>query len=168
LTLVSAPAGFGKTTLVSEWASRGSLPVTWLALDEGDNDQARFLTYFITALQTIEGDIGESALAVLQSPQPPQIESLLQGLINEITDTPEDHSAALQQNSPLPSVADLAGRSFAFIIDDYHVLEAQQIHDALIFLIDHLPPQMHRQRSLFRGTATAPNSSRTLLETTAT
>ncbi len=143
LTLVSAPAGFGKTTLVSEWASRGAVPVTWLSLDEGDNNPVRFLTYFIAALQMIEGNIGETAQTVLQSPQPPQIESLLMGLINEITDIPDDPSTALRRGSPPPSVGDLAGRSFALVIDDYHVLESQQIHDALIFLLDQLPPQMH-------------------------
>ncbi|MGD8753765.1 MAG: LuxR C-terminal-related transcriptional regulator [Anaerolineales bacterium] len=125
LTLVSAPAGFGKTTLVSEWASQSAVPIAWLSLDEGDNDQARFLRYFIAALQTIEEGIGETTLAVIQSPQPPQIESLLTGLINEIADISDD-----------PSIG------FALILDDYHVLGAQPIHAALIFLLDHLPPQM--------------------------
>ncbi len=143
LTLVSAPAGFGKTTLVSEWASRGAVPVTWLSLDEGDNDPVRFLTYFIAALQMIDADIGETAQTVLQSPQPLQIESLLLGLINEITDIPDDPSTVLRPSSPTHSAGELAGRSFALVIDDYHVLETQQIHDALIFLLDQLPPQMH-------------------------
>ncbi len=143
LTLVSAPAGFGKTTLVSEWASRSAVPVTWLSLDEGDNDQARFLSYFIAALQAIKGDIGETALAVLQSPQPPQIEPLLKGLINEIADFADGPPTVLQQGSPLPSIEDSSGQDFALVIDDYHVLETQQIHDAVTFLIDQLPPQMH-------------------------
>ncbi len=143
LTLVSAPAGFGKTTLVSEWASRCAIPVTWLSLDEGDNDQARFLSYFIAALQASKGDIGETALAVLQSPRPPQIEPLLKELINEIVDFADDPPTVLQRGSPLPSVEELSGQDFALVIDDYHVLETQQIHDAVIFLINQLPPQMH-------------------------
>ena len=71
LTLISAPAGFGKTTLVSEWVAGCERPVAWLSLDEGDNDPTRFLTYLVAALQTIAANIGEGVLAVLQSPQPP-------------------------------------------------------------------------------------------------
>ncbi len=70
LTLISAPAGFGKTTLVSEWLATCARPAAWLSLDEGDNDLTRFLTYLVTALQTIVPTIGEGMLAVLQSPQP--------------------------------------------------------------------------------------------------
>ena len=75
LTIISAPAGFGKTTLVSEWITDCERPAAWLSLDEGDNDPTRFLTYLITALQTIAPNIGEGVLGVLQSPQPPPIES---------------------------------------------------------------------------------------------
>ena len=71
LTLISAPAGFGKTTLVSEWVAGCERPVAWLSLDEGDNDPARFLTYLVAALQTIAPKIGEGVLGALQSPQPP-------------------------------------------------------------------------------------------------
>ena len=90
LTLISAPAGFGKTTLLSEWIHRRGgvtppLQVAWVSLDEGDNDPARFWSYFIAALQTIDEGIGESVLAGLQTPQPPPIEIFLTGLINEIT-----------------------------------------------------------------------------------
>ena len=90
LTLISAPAGFGKTTLVSEWVSDCGLPVTWLSLDEGDNDTTRFLTYLIAALQTLPSktggtNIGAGALAVLQSPQPPPAEFILTTLLNDIT-----------------------------------------------------------------------------------
>src|SRR3990172_5868172 len=88
LTLISAPAGFGKTTLVSEWVAGCERPVAWLALDEGDNDPTRFLTYLVAALQTITANIGEGMLGVLQTPQPPSIESILIALLNEITTLP--------------------------------------------------------------------------------
>src|SRR3990170_4516837 len=77
LTLVSASAGFGKTTLVSEWVAGCERPVAWLSLDEGDNDPTRFLTYLVAALQTISANTGAGVLGVLQAPQPPSIESIL-------------------------------------------------------------------------------------------
>ncbi len=89
LTLISAPAGFGKTTLVSEWAAGCDRPAAWLSLDEGDNDPTRFLAYFVAALQTIAADIGAGVLGMLQSPQPPPIESILTALLNEITTIPD-------------------------------------------------------------------------------
>ncbi len=122
LTLISAPAGFGKTTLVSEWLAGSQRPVAWLSLDEGDNDPTRFLTYFIAALQTITANIGAGVLSVLQSPQPPSTESILTALLNEIT-TIQDH--------------------FVLVLDDYHVLDAKPVDNALTFLLEHLPPQMH-------------------------
>jgi len=122
LTLISAPAGFGKTTLLSEWVGGSEWPVAWVSLDEGDNDPARFLAYFIAALDTLQAGVGENALALLHSPQPPPIESVLTSLINAITTIPDD---------------------FVFVLDDHHVIEAQPIHHALAFLLDHLPPRMH-------------------------
>jgi LuxR family maltose regulon positive regulatory protein len=122
LTLISASAGFGKTTLVSEWIVNCGRPVAWLSLDEGDNDITRFLTYLIATLQTVLPKIGASILAILQSPQPPPIESILTTLINEINTTPED---------------------FIFVLDDYHIIDSKPIDNALTFLIEHLPPQMH-------------------------
>ena len=89
LTLISASAGFGKTTLVSEWLAGCQRPIAWLSLDEGDNDPTRFLTYLVAALQTIAANIGEGVLGVLQSPQPPSIESILTALLNEITAIPD-------------------------------------------------------------------------------
>src|SRR6267154_2337517 len=77
LTLISAPAGFGKTTLVSEWIAVCDRPAAWLSLDEGDNDPTRFLTYLVAALQTIAANIGVGVLGVLQSPQPPPPEAIL-------------------------------------------------------------------------------------------
>ena len=110
LTLISAPAGFGKTTLVSEWVAGCGRPVAWLSLDEGDNDPARFLTYLVAALQTIAANIGEGVLAMLQSPQPPPIESILTALLNEITTIP-DH--------------------FILVLDDYHVIDSKPVDEAL-------------------------------------
>jgi len=122
LTLISAPAGFGKTTLLSEWVGGCGRPVAWVSLDESDNDPARFLAYFVAAVQTIETNIGQGMLSAFQAPQRPPIESLLTGLINEIATLPDP---------------------FALVLDDYHLIIAQPIHDALTFLLDHLPPQMH-------------------------
>ncbi len=122
LTLISAPAGFGKTTLVSEWIADCGQPVAWLSLDEGDNDPTRFLAYLVAALQTIAKNIGESVSGVLQSPQPPPVDSILTTLLNDITTVPND---------------------FVFIFDDYHVIDSRPLDSALAFLIDNLPPQMH-------------------------
>jgi LuxR family maltose regulon positive regulatory protein len=122
LTLISAPAGFGKTTLVSEWVADCRRPVAWLSLDEGDNDPIRFLTYLVAALQTIAPAIGAGLLGVLQSPQPPSTESILTDLLNEITISVDD---------------------FVLVLDDYHVIDCQPVDEALAFLLEHLPPQMH-------------------------
>jgi LuxR family maltose regulon positive regulatory protein len=122
LILISAPAGFGKTTLVSEWAASCKQPVAWLSLDEGDDDPARFLAYFVAALQTIEPNIGAVMLGALQNPQLPSIELLLTTLLNEIAATPDN---------------------FIFVLDDYHAIDSQPVDNALTFLLKHLPPQMH-------------------------
>ena len=101
LTLISASAGFGKTTLVSEWIAGCGQPVAWLSLDEGDNDPTRFLAYLVAALQTIAANIGAGVLAALQSPQPPSTESLLTALLNEIiaSRTPRSTSSSRQISS---------------------------------------------------------------------
>ena len=106
LTLVSAPAGFGKTTLVTEWLSRLEHPVAWLSLDEEDNDPARFLSYLVAALQTVDPDVGQAAQAMLQSSQPPAPESLLASLINDIAAT---------------------SRPFLLVLDDYHLIRTLPI-----------------------------------------
>src|SRR5512137_1086663 len=132
LALISAPAGFGKTTLVSEWVAAltpSPLPLggwqgvtaAWLSLDEGDNDPARFLAYLVAALQTIKMEIGEGVLSALQSLQPPPPESILTTLLNEIT-----------------TISD----NFILVLDDYHVIEAQLVDSILTFLVEHLPWQM--------------------------
>lgn len=125
LTLISAPAGFGKTTLVSEWVKKSDIPVVWLSLDKNDNDPTLFLIYFVSALnqiKEIEDAIGTKALNLLHSPQPPLIENILTLLINEI--------AALSNK-------------ILFVLDDYHLIESQQIHDALTFFLENLPPNIH-------------------------
>src|SRR3990172_2844969 len=122
LTLVSASAGFGKTTLVSEWVAGCGRPVAWLSLDEADNDPAGFLAYLVAALQTIAASIGAGVLRTLQSPQPPPIESILTVLLNEITALPDN---------------------FVLVLDDYHLIDAKPVDQALGFLVEHLPPQMH-------------------------
>src|SRR5450755_1363854 len=122
LTLIAAPAGFGKTTLVSEWVEGIERPTAWLSLDEGDNDPARFLAYLVAALQTIAATIGEEVLDMLQSPQPPLPEAILTALLNEITTLPDQ---------------------FVLVLDDYHVIDTKAVDQALTFLVEHLPPQMH-------------------------
>src|SRR5919202_6837914 len=84
LTLISAPAGFGKTTLLSDWVAMCERPIAWLSLEEGDSDPTRFLTYLVAAVQTIAPALGAGAMGVLQSPQPPPAESILTALLNEI------------------------------------------------------------------------------------
>ncbi len=122
LTLISASAGFGKTTLVSEWVAGCQRPAAWLSLDEGDNDPTRFLTYLVAALQAIEVSIGAGVLGALQSPQPPSIEAILTTLLNEVI--------AISYN-------------FVLVLDDYHVIDTKPVDEVLTFLLDHLPPQMH-------------------------
>jgi LuxR family maltose regulon positive regulatory protein len=141
LTLISAAAGFGKTTLVSEWIAaltpspsptgrREAVRVAWLSLDEGDNDPTRFLTYLVAALQTLVADIGSGVLAALQSPQPPPTESILTALINEITTLPDNPSTG-------------SGQRFIFVLDDYHIIDSKPVDNAITFLLEYLPPQMH-------------------------
>jgi len=122
LSLVSAPAGFGKSTLLGEWVAGCERPSAWLSLDEGDNDPTRFLAYLVAALQTIAAEVGEVVLDTLQSPQPPPTESILTALLNEISNIPDD---------------------FVLVLDDYHLVDAKPVDDALAFLIEHLPPRMH-------------------------
>jgi LuxR family maltose regulon positive regulatory protein len=147
LTLISAPAGFGKTTLLSEWvqAMGGATPpiaiapgpsrpapgasrvagararTGWLSLDEDDNDLARFLIYLVAALQTADGNVGQGLLAALQSPGPIDAEAILTPLINEIASLPN---------------------RLVLVLDDYHVIESQPVDNALTFFLDHLPPRI--------------------------
>jgi LuxR family maltose regulon positive regulatory protein len=128
LTLVSAPAGFGKTTLLTEWLAAGPARqtgerlVAWLSLDQADNDPASFWTYLIAALRTVASGVGESALAFLQAPQPPPIETVLTALLNDLGATASE---------------------IVLVLDDYHVIEAGDVQDGMAFLLDHLPPWLH-------------------------
>src|SRR6266540_1958674 len=122
LTLVAAGAGFGKTTSLALWLQQADLPFAWVTLDTEDNDPGRWLRYLIAALQTLAPTIGTTTLALLASPQPPPLESLMTMLINDL--------AALTQPSLL-------------VLDDYQVITTPAIHQALELLIDDLPPQLH-------------------------
>jgi LuxR family maltose regulon positive regulatory protein len=122
LTLLSASAGFGKSTLVSEWLPTCGRPAAWLSLDEGDNDPVRFLMYLVAAMQTIVEDFGTGVMALLQSPLPPSLEGVLTALINELTTLPIEG---------------------LLVLDDYHVIDAPPVDQLLAFLLENLPPQLH-------------------------
>ena len=127
LTLISAPAGFGKTALLAEWAAGFAridpkLRVAWLSLDERDGDPARFLAYLAAALLTVAPDLDAGVLPSLREPQPLQLEPILTALLNEI--------------AALPSL-------IVLVLDDYHLLDSQPVDLALAFLVEHLPPQLH-------------------------
>ena len=124
LTLLSAPAGFGKTTLVTNWLHDSGLQIAWLSLDEGDNDPARFLSYIVAALQKTNIGINEAVQSMLVSPQRPTNELVIGALINDVS-------------------AKGAQSEFVLVLDDYHLIEDQSNHKALTYLIDHQPPQLH-------------------------
>src|SRR6266446_5521699 len=134
LTLLSAPAGFGKTTLVSEWIAtrserRDSPPVAWVSLDAGDNDPVRFWRYVITACQVFDPAVGESTLALLHMSRRPSLESVLATFINELA-------------TFINELAQLVYRG-VLVLEDYHVITAPQIHESVAFLLDHLPATLH-------------------------
>jgi LuxR family maltose regulon positive regulatory protein len=123
LALICAPAGFGKTTLLSAWLADCGRPVAWLSLDKGDSDPSRFLAYLVAALQTIVPTIGAGVVGALQSSQPPPpIDALLPMLLNEIATLPQ------------PAI---------LVLDDYHLLDARSIDQALAFFLERLPSQLH-------------------------
>ena len=121
LTLISAPAGFGKTTLLSEWVHHGYARVAWVSLDAGDNDSARFLSYVIAAIQTLQPGAGSDSLTLLRSAQSPPAEPILTALVNDL--------------------AQMAG-TVTLVLDDYHAIDARAVHEALAFLIDRAPPSV--------------------------
>jgi LuxR family maltose regulon positive regulatory protein len=123
LTLVSAPAGFGKTTLLAQWLAVSGTHAAWVSLGPEDNDPTSFLSYLIAALQNLDAQLGTSALALLRTPQPPSPEAVLGVLGNE-----------------------LAGREaedFTLVLDDYHVITDESIQRGMTFLLEHLPTQLH-------------------------
>ncbi len=124
LVLVSAPAGFGKTTLLSEWAreERHGVHVCWVSLDESDSDPVRFYDYLILALQGFHPGLGGTVLSWLHSPQPPPARSVLIALMNELTDLAED---------------------LVVVLDDFQFVTSADIHDGVSYLLDHLPPHLH-------------------------
>lgn len=125
LTLLAAPAGFGKTTVLSAWRAGPvgrDVPLAWVSLDADDNDPVRFWSYVGTALDAVHPGVGEPALALLHAPHPPPSEAVVAVLLNGLTSLPRD---------------------VALVLDDYHAIEAPPIHEALAFLLDHLPPTLH-------------------------
>jgi LuxR family transcriptional regulator, maltose regulon positive regulatory protein len=134
LTLVSAPAGFGKTTLLVEWLmerSGNERSVVWVSLDESDNDPAHFLSYLVGALQNVEEGIGEGVLAALRSPELPSIETVAGALINELAG---------------------AEREVTVFLDDYQLIDTRLVHEAVTFFLEHLPENV----SLVIATRTDP------------
>jgi LuxR family maltose regulon positive regulatory protein len=125
LTLISAPPGFGKTTLLAAWlaaAPADGRSVAWLSLDPADNELASFWTYLIAALQTAVPGVGERALALLQGPQPPPIETVLATLLNDLGAVPHD---------------------VVLVLDDYHVVDGPEVQGGMSYLLDHLPSRIH-------------------------
>jgi ATP/maltotriose-dependent transcriptional regulator MalT len=128
LVLVSAPAGFGKTTLLTEWLAARPAALAderlaaWVSLDRGDNDPASFWAYVIAALRTVASGVGESALALLDAPQPAPTETVLTTLLNDLG---------------------AVDGEIVLVLDDYHVIDARDVQDGMAFLLDHLPPWLH-------------------------
>ena len=124
LLLVCAPAGFGKTSLLADWARRGQRPVGWLSLDAGDNDPARFWRHVVAALDRAQPEVADRIAPLLGPPAPPSFDGLVTALINEL---------AVQSGNP----------EVVLVIDDYHLIEAQPVHSSLAFLLEHRPPGLH-------------------------
>jgi len=123
LTLVSAPAGFGKTTLLAQWLAECGTPVAWLSLEAEDNEPVRFFSYVFAALRTLHPHIGKAARALLETSPTLPLERALTLLCNDVLER--------------------APADFALVLDDYQVIEAEAIHRGMAFLLEHLPPQMH-------------------------
>ena len=122
LTIISAPAGFGKTTLLAEWIAQTSLPVAWFSLDNGDNDLYRFLSYLIAALEGIQEGVGGEAEQLMRSHQLVPTHIILASLINDIGKIPG---------------------SYVLVLDDYQFISEHAVHEAIAYLLDHLPSNMH-------------------------
>ena len=122
LSLIAAPPGFGKTTLVSNWIQQKNIPSSWFSIDETDNDPLQFLTCMITALQNIDTNIGLTAFDLLKAPQIPPFPSILTALINSMSSVSE---------------------TCILVLDDFHLVDAASISNIVAFFLDHLPAQMH-------------------------
>ena len=122
LTLIAAPAGFGKTTLLSSWLQDASVAVAWISLDGGDDDPIRFWSYTFAALDTVHSGLGAIGPPLLQSPQPPPLEIILTAVINHLATFPGE---------------------LVLVFDDYHVITAHSIHTSMAFLLEHLPAHLH-------------------------
>jgi len=123
LVLACAPAGFGKTALLADWVRRGGRPVAWLSLDEGDNDPARFWRHVVAALDRVRPGIAGRADPLLGPPAPRSFEGLVTALINDLAAQPAEDEV--------------------LVLDDYHLIDAQPVHEPLEFLLEHLPPGLH-------------------------
>jgi len=122
VVLVCTPAGFGKTSLLADWARRGQRPVAWLSLDEADNDPTRFWRHIIAALDQVRPGVAERVAPLLGPPAPPSFEGLVTALINQLAAQPDE---------------------VVVVLDDYHLVEAPPVHTWLAFLVEHLPPAAH-------------------------
>ena len=122
LILVSAPAGFGKTTVVSDWIYQNKIPTAWFSLDNGDNDPADFLSYIISGIQSIHSVFGQNALKLLNSPNKPSVESIASLLINEILN--------INQN-------------FLLVLDDFHLIKSNEVLKLVSYLLEHIPGNIH-------------------------
>ncbi len=122
LILVSAPAGFGKTTIISDWINQHKIPTVWFSLDNGDNDPAVFLSYIISGIQSIHKEFGQSALRLLNSPNSPSVESITSLLINEILN--------INQN-------------FLLVLDDFHLIKSNEVLRLVSYLLEHIPGNIH-------------------------
>jgi LuxR family transcriptional regulator, maltose regulon positive regulatory protein len=122
LLLVCTPAGFGKTTLLATWARGARWPVAWLSLDADDNDPARFWRYAVAALDRVHAGIGDQVLALFTGPTRPSAEAVVAALVNEVASLPNE---------------------FGLVLDDYHLMESQPVHQAVSFLLGRLPAQLH-------------------------
>ncbi len=122
LILVSAPAGFGKTTLICDWLDQSQVPAAWVSLDRRDNEPTEFLRYLIAGLQTIDPDIGKNAFPLLLAPQPPESESIIALLLNDLIKY---------------------GKSLILVLDDFHLIQSLEIIEIMKFIMDHLTQNLH-------------------------
>src|SRR5215470_4720642 len=121
MTVVCTPAGFGKTTVLGDWARRSRRRATWLSLDAGDNDPARFWRYVAAALARVRPGLDRPVMALLRGPQQPLLEAVATAVINELTSVPSEGEVVL-------------------VLDDYHLVEAPAVHESIAFLLNRLPP----------------------------